>query len=151
MVFSGTWGIWCGSIYPWFKFNFLLFCIMAMYETAGNLFSSTCWSVLTSCNVKVCRYNKTDECKWDYGFVIFTNLNRASDRSRKKKSNLAGFLGTNSRKNQPISREVCGSFRGKLHQKAIGIKRLILWLFSRQISLEIYPFALIRPAFLTFF
>ena len=33
---------------------------------------------------------------------------RASDRSRKKKSNFAGFLGTNSRKNRPISREFSG-------------------------------------------
>ena len=33
-----------------------------------------------------------------------------------------------------------GSFRGKLHRKAIGKKRPILWLFSRQISLEIDRF-----------
>ena len=65
---------------------------------------------------------------------------RASDRSRKKKSNFAGFWGTNSRKNRPISREFRGSFRGKLHKKAIGKKRPILWLFSRQISLEIDRF-----------
>ena len=56
--------------------------------------------------------------------------------SRKEKSNFTGFLGTNTRKNRPISRE----FLGKLHQKAIGKKRLILWLFSRQISLEIDHF-----------
>ena len=36
--------------------------------------------------------------------------------------------------------ENCRSFRGKLHQKAIGKKRPILWLFSRQISLEIDRF-----------
>ena len=60
-------------------------------------------------------------------------LSRASDRSRTKKSNLAGFLGTNSRKNRPISREFSG-------QKAIGKKRPILWLFSRQILLEINRF-----------
>ena len=41
-------------------------------------------------------------------------ISRDSDRSQKKKSNFAGFLGTNSRKNRPI-----------------------LWLFSRQISLGI--------------
>ena len=46
-------------------------------------------------------------------------LSRASDMSRKKKSNFAGFLGTNSRKNRPISQEFRGSFQGKLHQKAI--------------------------------
>ena len=55
-------------------------------------------------------------------------ISGASDRSQKKKSNFAGFLGTNSRKNRPIS-----------------------WLFSRQISLGINWLALIRPAFLTFF
>ena len=46
-------------------------------------------------------------------------LSRASDMLRKKKSNFAGFLGTNSRKNRPISQEFQGSFQGKLHQKAI--------------------------------
>ena len=51
---------------------------------------------------------------------------RASDRSWKKKSNFAVFLGTNSRKYRPISREFRLSFRGKLHQKAIGKKRPIL-------------------------
>ena len=65
---------------------------------------------------------------------------RALDRSRKKKSNFAGFLGTNSWKNRPISQEFRRSFQGKLHQKAIGKKRPILWLFSRQISLEIDRF-----------
>ena len=81
------------------------------------------------------------------GVLIKTNFQEvgqanimASDRSRKKKSNFAGILGTNSQKNRLISREFRGSFRGKLHQKAIGKKRLILWLFSRQISLEIDRF-----------
>ena len=36
-------------------------------------------------------------------------FNRASDISRKKKQNLAGFSGANLRKNRPISRD----FRGK--------------------------------------
>ena len=36
--------------------------------------------------------------------------------------------------------EFRGSFRGKLHQKVISKKRLILWLFSRQSSLEIDRF-----------
>jgi len=39
-----------------------------------------------------------------------------------KKSNFAGFLGTNSQKNRPISREFHGKFRGKLRQKAISKK-----------------------------
>ena len=47
---------------------------------------------------------------------------RASDWSRKKKSNFAGFLGTKLRKNQPMSREFRGNFRGKLGQKKIGKK-----------------------------
>ena len=35
-------------------------------------------------------------------------LSRASDRSRTKKSNFAGFLGTNLQKNRPISQEFSG-------------------------------------------
>ena len=35
----------------------------------------------------------------------FVVLYRASDISRKKKQNFAGFSGANSRKNRPISRE----------------------------------------------
>ena len=35
----------------------------------------------------------------------------------------------------------CGKFHGKLHRKAIGKKWPILWLFSRQISLEIDQFS----------
>ena len=65
---------------------------------------------------------------------------RASDRSRGKKSNFVGFLGSNSRKNRPISPEFRGKFQGKLRQKAMGKKRPILLLFSRQISLEIDRF-----------
>ena len=37
--------------------------------------------------------------------LITCNLFRASDISRKKKQNFAGFSGANSRKNRPISRE----------------------------------------------
>ena len=40
--------------------------------------------------------------------ITHTNI-RASDISRKKKQNFAGFSGVNSRKNRPISRD----FRGK--------------------------------------
>ena len=75
-----------------------------------------------------------------FSSIVDSILTRASDRSRKEKSNFVGFLGTNSRKNWPISREFCGSFLGKLHQKAIGKKQPILWLFSRQILLEIDRF-----------
>ena len=57
-----------------------------------------------------------------------------------KKSNFAGFLGSNSRKNRPISPEFRGKFQGKLRQKAMGKKRPILLLFSRQISPEIDRF-----------
>ena len=70
------------------------------------------------------------------GALLPANV-RASDGSRKKNSNFAEYLGTNSRKNRPISQEFHGSFRSKLHQKAIGKKWPILWLFSRQILLEI--------------
>ena len=44
-----------------------------------------------------------------------------------------------------------GSFRGKLHQKAIGKKRPILWLFSRQISLEIDQFCADQTSIFLFF
>ena len=64
-------------------------------------------------------------------FIICSTF-RASDRSRKKKSNFAGFLGTNSRKKQRISREFRGSFQGKLHQKAISKKQPILCSFSHR-------------------
>ena len=35
-------------------------------------------------------------------------INRASDISRKKKQNFAGFSGANSQKNRPISRDFSG-------------------------------------------
>ena len=41
--------------------------------------------------------------------IIICIIYRASDISRKKKQNFAGFSGANSRKNRPISRD----FRGK--------------------------------------
>ena len=71
-------------------------------------------------------------------FVHVSVLVRASDRSWKKKSNFMGFLATNSRRNRPVSWESHRSFRGKVHQKAISKKWPILWIYSRQISLEIY-------------
>ena len=40
----------------------------------------------------------------------------------KKKSNFAGFLGANSRKKRPISREFRGNFRGQFRWKTIGKK-----------------------------
>ena len=40
-------------------------------------------------------------------------VGRASGRSRKKKSNFAGFSGANSRKKRSISREFRGNFRGQ--------------------------------------
>ena len=67
-------------------------------------------------------------------------MNRASGRSRKKKSNFAGFSGTNSRKKRPISRAFSrpvslkkrlvkigrfrGSFPNKFRWKAIGFALL---------------------------
>ena len=41
--------------------------------------------------------------------MVIYRVDRASDISRKKKQNFAGFSGANSRKNRPISRD----FRGK--------------------------------------
>ena len=70
--------------------------------------------------------------------------------SRKKKSNFAGLLGTNSRKNRPILREFHRNFQGKLHRKAVGKKRPNVWLFTGKISLEINGFALINQRFNVF-
>ena len=49
---------------------------------------------------------------WDSDFseFVFLYVFRASGRSRKKKSNFAGFSGANSRKKRPISREFRGNF-----------------------------------------
>ena len=69
--------------------------------------------------------------------MLITLVTRASDKSQKKKSNFAGLFVINSRTNQPISREFCRNFWGKLRQKAISRQQPILWLFSGQISLEI--------------
>ena len=65
---------------------------------------------------------------------------RASDWSRKKKSNFAGFLGTKSRKNG-------ANLAGKKSVK----KRRLLWLFSGQISLEIDRFCADQTSVLMFF
>ena len=43
--------------------------------------------------------------------------NRASDISRKKKQNFAGFSGANSRKNRPISRDFRGENKSKFAKK----------------------------------
>ena len=67
-------------------------------------------------------------------------LFRASGRSRKKKSNFAGFSGTNSRKKRPISREFrrnfAGIFEASFTEKTIGKDRPISRELSEQISLE---------------
>ena len=59
--------------------------------------------------------------------ILYPN-NKASDISRKKKQNFAGFSGANSRKNRPISRDFrgrkvkirrkIGRFRGILAEKS---------------------------------
>ena len=46
--------------------------------------------------------------------VDMYDITRASDISRKKKQNFAGFSGANSRKNRPISRD----FRGEKSQNS---------------------------------
>ena len=55
---------------------------------------------------------------------------------RGKKSNFAGFSGTNSRKKWPISREFRGNFQGQFRWKMIGKEWLIAWELPEQISLE---------------
>ena len=67
------------------------------------------------------------------GFVflagLLIGLRRKSQISRNFQGQIRGKIG-----------RLRGSFRAKLHRKAIGKKWPILWLFSRQISLEIYRF-----------
>ena len=76
-------------------------------------------------------------------------LDRASDISRKKKQNSAGFSGANSRKNRPISRDFRGkkskfleksadfteNFGGKLHHETVSKKQPISLDFFWQISI----------------
>ena len=55
--------------------------------------------------------------KWPCIVRFYMYVNRASDISRKKKQNFAGFSGANSRKNRPISRDFRGEkvkIRGKI-------------------------------------
>ena len=75
---------------------------------------------------------RTEECQWPLKTMqnkqdTLSKLKwyrlRASDISRKKKQNFAGFSGANSRKNRPIAREksknsrnnrpISGDFRGR--------------------------------------
>ena len=72
--------------------------------------------------------------------LVVVAICRASDRSRKKKSNFAGFLGTKSWKNRPISQEFPGNIQGKLGRKAIGEKMADFVVIFGQISLGIDQF-----------
>ena len=78
--------------------------------------------------------------------TIFSNLMdrtilcRASDRSRKKKSNFAGFLGANSQKNRPILRHFRGNVWGKLCWKSIGKKGRFCGYFLGKILSDIHRF-----------
>ena len=69
--------------------------------------------------------------------AVIRVTDRASDRLQKKKANFAGFLGTNSRKNRPISLEFS---RANFTEEQAVKKRRILWLLSGQISLAIDRF-----------
>ena len=62
--------------------------------------------------------------------IFHFNLNRASDRSRKKKANFAGFLGTKLLKNGQYH----GNFQGKLARKAIGKKTADFVVISLEID-----------------
>ena len=54
-----------------------------------------------------------------FSSIMDSTLTRASDRSRKKKANFAGFLGTNSRKNWPIWGNFVGGFRANFTKKQL--------------------------------
>ena len=49
----------------------------------------------------------------------YIHVDRASGRSREKKSNFAGFSGANLRKKRPISRKFRGNFRGHFAEKRL--------------------------------
>ena len=51
--------------------------------------------------------------------MLIRGFNRASGRSCKKKSNFAGFSGSNSRKKWPISREIRGIFEASFAEKCL--------------------------------
>ena len=69
--------------------------------------------------------------------AVIRVTDRASDRLQKKKADFAGFLGTNSWKNRPISLEFS---RANFTEEQAVKKRRILWLLSGQISLAIDRF-----------
>ena len=66
------------------------------------------------CVKNFCTIKKNDKDSLFSKKTFLGGCFRASDISRKKKQNFAGFSGANSRKNRPISRD----FRGKKSQKS---------------------------------
>ena len=87
-----------------------------------------------------------------HAHLHFWHFNRASDNSREKKSNFAGFWGTKWRKNWSMSREFRRNFQGKLGWKAVGKKNGgFCGYFQGKFHKKLISFALIRPAFLMFF
>ena len=91
------------------------------------------------CNIVICNNTKDNF------------LCRASDRSWRKKSNFTGFLGTNSRKNHPISWEFHGNFRANFFKKQLVKNGQFCGYFQGKFRWKSIGFALIRPVFSTFF
>ena len=79
--------------------------------------------------------------------LLLLVLSRASGRSRKKKSNFAGFSGTNSRKKRPISREFRGNFRGQFGWKRLTKNGRFRESFSNKFRWKAIGFAPIRGMF----
>ena len=83
-------------------------------------------------------------------FIVHVQVHamyRASGRSRKKKSNFAGFSGTNSRKKRSISREFRGNFRGQLRWKTIVKNGRFRGSFPSKFRWKAIGFALILGKF----
>ena len=73
-----------------------------MYTLASNCLRTFSWSYMKSSKQTFIDFKKFIKNK---NVLYSDSFDRASDISRKKKQNFAGFSGANSRKNRPISRE----------------------------------------------
>ena len=82
---------------------------------------------LLSKNRRNVQYTKIKKSWWIAGKYIWTSIKQPPSNQ--------GFWQV-----AEVKVKFCGSFWGKLHQKAIAKKRPIVWLFSIQILLEIDQF-----------
>ena len=100
---------WTYQFFLYMKKHFSLFWLdISIFSPVKNTVCSSDWLELI--------------CVWKFTSMTIEFFSeylsiRASDRSRKRKSNFAGFLGTNSRKNRPIRRNFVGLFGANFTKK----------------------------------